>query len=111
MDAFIYKSQEGNPSSFLVKEREDHFQVEQDLTPYLEAAQQSRQQQWDNRLTLRKSHWRPFATIPDIVAIDILTKYKLDIHDPAFSHDPTNGPKLRQIIRTEYPHLLLSHGV
>ena len=35
----------------------------------------------------RHTHHKKFATIPDLVAIELLEKYNLDIHDPAFMQD------------------------
>jgi hypothetical protein len=97
--------------SFHVRTNQKNFQLEQDITPFLEQAAKSRELQWENRHSLHKSHWRPAFTIPDIVAVDLLTKYKLDIHHPEFNKNPTNGKKLLQVIKADYPHLLLSHKV
>jgi hypothetical protein len=107
----VYRSQDHNPHSFLVKEGDQEFVVEQNIEGYLIEAERSRTQQWDNRHSLRKSHWRPFCNLPDIVAIDILKRYNLNVHDPEFANIPGNGAKLKDIIRKDYAYLLLSHGV
>ena len=52
--------------------------------------------------------WRKAFTIPDIVAIEIMEKYMLDVHDPMFMHDQEKLNKLKYIVRTEYPYLLIS---
>ena len=102
-----FKSQDDNPHSFVVKTNETHYELEQNIAPYKEYAAKSRQAQWDTRMS-KKSHWRPFATIPDIVAIDILTKYGLNIHAPEFGHDVSGKKKLVEIIKADYPELLLT---
>jgi hypothetical protein len=56
----------------------------------------------------KSKKYRKIATIPDVVAIEILTKYGLDLHAPDFMHHPANGRKLRQILKSEYPKLLLN---
>jgi hypothetical protein len=106
-----FLSIDDDPNSFRVRTNETHFKLDQDITPFLKYAEESRQQQWENRHTLHKSHWRPAFTLPDIVAIDILTKYGLDVHHPNFNSNPINGKKLLSIIKSDYPHLLLSHKV
>ena len=50
-----------------------------------------------------------FAVIPDIVAIDILTKYKIDINAQDFMGDKQLVARLKKIIISEYPDLL-THG-
>jgi hypothetical protein len=104
-------SQDENPHSFVVNLDKETWRLDQNVTPYLEAAAASREQQWENRHTLRKTHWRPFATIPDIVAIDIMTRYGINIHAPTFGHDKAEIARFHGIIKSEFPHLLLSHGV
>lgn len=103
-----FKSQDNNPNSFEVSVNDTHFQLTQNIRPYKEYAAASREAHWDSRMSRTKTHWKPFATIPDIVAIDILTKYGLDIHSPDFGHDLVGKRKLVGIIKSEYPDLLLS---
>ena len=52
--------------------------------------------------------YRKMCTIPDIVAIEMLTKHNIDVHDPLFLHDANNMKRLKYVIQTEYPHLLIS---
>ena len=49
---------------------------------------------------------KSFAIIPDIVAIDIYTKYNIDVHSADFIKYPAQVEKLKRIIREEYPKLL-----
>ena len=84
---------------------ESLWTVSQDVTPFLEQAK------LDRELSQGRSApngMKKFATIPDIVAIDINNKWGLDIHDPAFMHDSDSLAKLMTIIRQEYPYLLSS---
>ena len=51
---------------------------------------------------------RKMCTIPDIVAIRILTDHNLDLHDPMFMENPANMTKLKKILKSEYPDLLIA---
>jgi hypothetical protein len=106
-----FRSIDDDPGSFRVRTDATHFKLDQDITPYLKHAAESREKQWEYRHSLHKSHWRPAFTLPDIVAIDILTKYGLDVHHPAFNSNPANGKRLLAIIKSDYPNLLMSHKV
>ena len=48
------------------------------------------------------------ATIPDIVAIEMKEKHNLDIHAHDFHYDESNKKRLRYLLRTEYPDLLIN---
>jgi len=80
-------------------------QVSQDITGVLEQTALDREYQDSNG---KSKNYRKVATIPDIVAIEILTNHGLDLHAPDFMHHPANGRKLRQILKSEYPKLLLN---
>lgn len=101
-----FKSQEDNPYSFLVKTNEKDFQLEQDVRFYNEYAERSRQL---DEMASSKRRYRSFCIIPDIVAIDILTKYNLNIHDPNFMSNPADVRRLKEIIMRDYPKLLTSN--
>jgi len=105
--AASFQSIEHDKDSFkiLLQGEGQATRLEQDISAFKEAAAASRQQAWDDRHS-RKGHWRPYCTIPDIVAIDILNRFGLNVHAPEFSHDPNNGRRLKQIISSEYPELL-----
>lgn len=98
-----YKSQEYNPHSFKVKESETDFLLEQDVQAYKDFATESRQiaEQYG-----QGKQYRSFAIIPDIVAIDILTKYQIDIHSNEFMSNPALIRRVKEIIKTDYPALL-----
>ena len=81
---------------------ESRWQVYQDEKPFLAEAQRER----DNQNN--KSHMKKFATIPDIVAMELLTVHGLDIHSPMFMQDPDGLKKLKQIILTDYKHLVVN---
>ena len=81
---------------------ESRWQVYQDEKPFIEEVKREKENQSNN------SHMKKFATVPDIVAMEILTKYGLDIHSPTFMHDPDGLKKLKQIILTDYKYLVVS---
>jgi len=101
-----FLSQEGNKNSFLVKTDEKDFKLEQDVGAYKEYAAQQRELDSFSR---DGRTYRSFAIIPDIVAIDILTKHGLDVHAADFMSDPAQLRKLRQIIDSDYPLLKTSN--
>lgn len=101
-----FLSQEYNPNSFRVKDDNKDYQLEQDVSAYKDYAAKQREQ---DSFARNGRTYRSFAIIPDIVAIDILTKYKLDIHSPEFMSDPASMRKLKQIIETDYPLLKTSN--
>ena len=101
-----FKSQMDNEHSFNVVTDKSHFTLSQDVNAYRDYAKESRDI-YD--ASGSASHYRSFAVIPDIVAIDILTKYKIDINAQDFMGDKQLVSKLKKIIISEYPDLL-THG-
>ena len=101
-----YKSQEGNVNSFLVKDTKEEFKLEQNIEAYKDYAKLQRDL---DEVAYNGRQYRSFAIIPDIVAIDILTKYGLDIHAQDFMNHPANLRKLKQIIMSDYPLLQTSN--
>ena len=101
-----YKSQEGNVNSFLVKDTKEEFKLEQNIEAYKDYAKLQRDL---DEVSYNGRQYRSFAIIPDIVAIDILTKYGLDIHAQDFMNHPANLRKLKQIIMSDYPLLQTSN--
>ena len=76
----------------------------QDERPFIEQAKRDREAtQKENNSKMRK-----FATIPEIVAIEIKTHYGIDIHAPDFMADVDKKAKFFQIIRQEYPYLVVN---
>ena len=78
------------------------WKIYQDEKPFIEQAKM------DREATKKKTDkgYKKFATIPDIVAIEVSQKYGIDVHDPDFMQDVDKKAKFMTIIRTEYPHLL-----
>ena len=101
-----YRSQEDNARSFTVKEDTSDFKLEQDVGAYKDYAAQQREL---DSVAHNGRQYRSFAIIPDIVAIDILTKYGLDIHAQEFMDNPANLRKLKQVIISDYPLLQTSN--
>lgn len=85
---------------------EKKFQVHQDVTEYLNYAKESRDKQ---ALRGDASHYRSFAIIPDVVALEILTKHGLNLHESEFMSNKEDVAKLKRIIKSEYPNLLTSN--
>jgi len=75
--------------------------VTQDEKPFIEQAKLDRE-----KTSKRDIGYKKFATIPDIVAIEVMTKYGIDIHDADTFSDKTLMRKFMYIIKTEYPYLL-----
>ena len=82
------------------------WEAKQDITDYVEHAKLEREKQ--EYYGIRKDGYRKLATIPDIVALDILQKHNLDLHDPHFMNDPNNLKKLKTILSSEYRDLLVN---
>lgn len=106
------KSQDYNPNSFDVSFSGDLYKLDQDMTPYLEYAAQSRINETDMSGARKRARTtKPFCILPDIVAIEILTKYNIDVHSPTFGTDPMEVKRFRSLMLTEYKGLLTSNIV
>ena len=81
-----------------------HWRFEQDERPFLEQAKR------DRELGNKKTHMnhKKFATIPEIVSIEILNKYGIDIHSLTFMDDVDAKAKFFTIIQQDYPHLVVN---
>lgn len=102
----MFLSQDYNIHSFKVKTDVENFKLEQNVEAYREYAKEQRLLDESAKATRQ---YRSFAIIPDIVAIDILTKYGIDIHAPDFMHQPELVKKFKNIVMSEYPDLLTSN--
>jgi hypothetical protein len=104
-----FKSQDDNPLSFNVHTYLDSrdFKVVQDVTSYLDYAAQQRELDAHHRTP--GTHYRSSFIMPDIVAIDILTKYGIDVHAPDFMYDAAAKRRVKAIVYSEYPKLLTSN--
>jgi len=77
--------------------------AEQDISAYLDYAKASRSQA-SSLFANQKTNYRSFAIIPDIVAVDMMNKYKIDVHDP--QNGPEEMANIKKIVIRDYPHLL-----
>lgn len=102
-----FLSQEHAPSSFQVALKDANFELRQDIRQYLAYAELMRGLDGENARPTR--NYRPHFIVPDIVAIDILVRYGIDIHSPGFMKDQAQLRRLEQIIHSEFPHLLMSN--
>lgn len=82
-------------------DNESRWRVYQDETPFIEQAKLDREQQSSKDVGYKK-----FATIPDIVAIEIKEQHGIDIHAVDFMDDKDKLAKFMVIIRQDYPYLL-----
>ena len=102
----MFLSQDYNINSFKVRTDDTNFVLDQNIEAYREYAKEQRTLDESAKATRQ---YRSFAIIPDIVAIDILTKYGIDIHAPDFMHQPELVKKFKNIVMSEYPDLLTSN--
>ena len=80
------------------------WSFEQDEKPFIEQAKRDREaSQLENNSGMKK-----FATIPDLVAMEINYNYGIDLHDPTFMQDDDKKAKFFQIIRQDYPFLVVN---
>jgi len=84
----------------------NQWEAKQDITQYIDHAKLEREKQ--EYYGIRKDGYRKMATIPDIVALEILQNHHLDLHDPAFMQDRKNLERLKKILISEYPDLLVN---
>lgn len=77
------------------------WEVKQDEKPFIEQAKLDREAG-----KKRDQGFKKVASIPDVVAIDIMSRFGLDIHDPEFMHDHMRVKRLVYLLKTEYPHLM-----
>ena len=80
---------------------ESRWQIYQDERPFIEQAKMEREQ-----TKKRDIGYKKFATIPDIVAIEVKEKWNIDIHDPIQSGDSTVMNRFKKIIKENYAYLL-----
>ena len=80
---------------------ESRFQIYQDERPFIEQAKMEREQ-----VKKKDIGYKKFATIPDIVAIEVKQKWNIDIHDPIHSSDRQIMDKFKKIIKENYAYLL-----
>lgn len=82
------------------------FQVHQDATPFIEAAKRERELLATGKMSKKDVGYKKACTIPDIVAVELMYKYNIDIHSPEFMHDSALVQRVIKIIKSEYPYLM-----
>lgn len=85
-------------------EGESLWSVTQEEKPYIEEVQRN----IDEGTKSTHARHKKFATIPDIVAIEIMVNHGIDIHDPAVMGDRDRMWKFKQIVMQEYPYLVVN---
>jgi hypothetical protein len=83
------------------------WRVTQDLAPFLKQVKLEKEQLAATPQA-NKGHYRKFATIPDVIAIEIMENHGLDIHHPEFMKTKEEVQKLKRVIMSEYPDLIVS---
>lgn len=78
------------------------FRAVQDVSAYLKYASDKRSEA-RGMFQNKKTNYRSFAIIPDIVAVDIMTKFKLDVN--ASDNTQADLQKIRKVIINHYPNL------
>ena len=83
---------------------ESTWQLYQDERPFIEQAKR------DREAGTKKTHMnhKKFASIPEIVAIELKEKWGIDIHSLTFMDDQDMKAKFFLIIQQEYPHLVVN---
>ncbi len=79
------------------------FRATQDVSAYVDYASASRAQA-RSLFQNQKTNYRSFAIIPDIVAVDIMTRFQLDVHAQDNGQDELQ--QIRKVIINYYPQLL-----
>lgn len=84
----------------------NQWQATQDVDSYLKHVKLEREKQ--DYFGKTKHGYRKMATIPDIVAIKINEDHGIDLHSQTFMKDKDKVKRLRYILTTEYPNLLVN---
>jgi len=75
--------------------------VTQDVTDHLAWAKYQKELSRQKR---PDTGFKPFCNVPDSVALDIMTKHRINVHDANIQ--PEEMRKFKRIMKTEYPHLM-----
>jgi hypothetical protein len=81
------------------------WQIYQDEKPFLESAKKDRDNH-DSGLNKKDQGFKKFATVPDIVAIEIKNKWGIDLHNSTTMQDKDMMAKFMVIFKQNYPHLM-----
>ena len=77
------------------------WEIKQNVDSFLEQAKMDRE-----TLSSKDTGFKKFATIPDIIAIQIKQNHDIDIHAQDTMGDKDKMAKFMLIVKQEYPHLL-----
>ena len=99
---FLEREREMKDNSIDIKFKGNFAQASQDIEPYLAYAKSMREIYDDPR---KDKSFRRLAVIPDIVAVDVMMKYGINIHQHDLDQDARQ--RFGKIIKEDYPHLLL----
>ena len=80
------------------------WQISQDEKPFIEQAKLDR----EKGTKATPHNHKKFATIPDIVAIEVMSKYQIDIHNAEHNGCPWTMKRFKQIIMQDYPYLAVN---
>jgi len=81
---------------------ENIWKVEGDISGTIEDVKRDREAGRN-----KNSHYQKMCSIPNVIVLELNTKYNLDILDPEFMHDPAQKKRLVYLLKTEYPDLLV----
>jgi|SaaInlStandDraft_4_1057021.scaffolds.fasta_scaffold24558_3 hypothetical protein len=80
--------------------------VTQDISGHLAYAKSLREENRTHNRYAKKADtgFKPFCNVPDTVALDVMTKYGINIHDENIQ--PEEMRKFKHIMKFKYPHLM-----
>ena len=85
---------------------DSRWELRQDETPFIDQAKR------DREAGSKKTHngHKKFATIPDIVAIEIMERHGINIHDHNIMHDREKMQRFKNIIMKDYKYLVVNNA-
>ena len=87
-------------SKIIDKYNDNSFRFEEDIQGYLDYAHVVRR----DSINKTSQTMRSFCVVPDIIAVDILTKFGININNPELDQQDLN--KFKSIVKKHYPKLL-----
>jgi hypothetical protein len=85
----------------------DGVGVTQDVSEHLEWAKYMREATKSSYRQKVDTGFKPFCNIPDSVALDIMSKYHINIHSGNCTRD--DWKVVKSIIKRDYPQLMYFH--
>jgi hypothetical protein len=104
MAKFQHSSAAGDLTGQIVTDGSNggHWRVEGDISSTVAEVKKEREAGRN-----KKSHFQKMCSIPNVVVLELNTKYSLDILAPEFMHNPAMKKRLVYLLKTEYPDLLI----